>query len=88
MAATDPFKRNVDHPWAPSRRFYQVVPSDAQDLPTVPKGVLCSVAGNLVMTGDDGNDVTIPVSANVVYPFAPQRIKATGHSAGTVFALC
>jgi hypothetical protein len=41
----------------------------------------------LVLIGDDGNTVTIAVNANVEYAFSPQRVKSTGHSAGTVVAL-
>jgi hypothetical protein len=83
----DPFKGYQDQPFAPARRFYQVAPADGADLPNIPKGLICSAAGNLVMTGDDGTTVTVAVNANTVYPFSPQRIKATGHTAGTVVAL-
>jgi hypothetical protein len=83
----DPFKGYQDQPFAPSRRFYQVAPNDGVDLPTVPKGIICTVAGNLVMTGDEGTTVTVAVNPNTVYPFSPQRIKLTGHTAGTVIAL-
>lgn len=84
----DSFKGYIDAPDHPARNFYTVVPSDVADLPFVPKGVICSAAGNLVLVGENGAAaVTIAVNANTVYPFSPQRIKSTGHTAGTVVAL-
>jgi hypothetical protein len=32
--------------------------------------------------------VTIAVTANVEYRISPQKVKATGHTAGVVVALC
>lgn len=85
---TDKFKGYVDLPQAPARNFYDVVPDDNTDLPFVPKGILVTVAGNIAMVGENGAvPCVMPVNANTVYPFSPQRIRATATTATGIKAL-
>lgn len=87
MPPVDRFKGYTDSPDAPARNFANINPDDANDLTIVPKGLVFGTTGNCVLVGDNGNAATIPVLAGVVYPFSPQRVKSTGHTAGTVTAL-
>ena len=63
--------------WSPSNTNYI---ADANDKPIAVKGVLVTVAGNLELVFMDqpyAAAVVVPVSANVVYPFAVKMIKST-----------
>lgn len=82
----DKFQGFADRPNYPGRNFYLVVPADGADLPDIPKKVVCSAAGNLIIVGENGVQVTLAVNANVEYCISPKRIRATGHTAGNVIA--
>ncbi len=60
-----------------------VTPSDSLDLSQPSRGLLVTVAGNIKCTFIDGSVLTIPVSANSVYPFAVTRVWSTVSSAAT-----
>jgi len=53
------------------------------------RGFSVGTTGNIVLNGlpTGGTNVTLPVTAGVIYPIALDqgRILATGHTAGTVF---
>lgn len=71
----------------PARNFLNFNPDDANDLAIEPKGLVFGTTGNAILIGEDGNTATVPVLAGVTYPYSPQRIKSTGHTAGTVTLL-
>jgi hypothetical protein len=83
----DRWKHRTDHVSDPARNFQNVAPDDANDLALEPKGVIFGTTGNAILVGEDGVTATVPVIAGVTYPFMPQRIKSTGHTAGTVTLL-
>lgn len=85
----DVFKGYNDAPHAPARNFFDIdaVKSDVADLPFVPKGIVCSVAGTVKMTGANGTAVTVTLLANVVYPYAPQQVWSTGTTATGIIGL-
>lgn len=67
--------------WSPSNANYI---ADSNDKPLPIKGVLVTVAGNLelvFMDQPESSAVVIPVSANVVYPFAVKMIKSSSTTA-------
>lgn len=61
-----------------SQRWYVVAPSDAADLPTIPRALYFKAAGNVAISGDDGVSVTIPVVAAQRLDVRPTRVLATG----------
>ena len=63
--------------------------SDTVDLATPTRAIFVTVAGNIVITLIDDTDetsVTIPVSANAIYPLNIKRLWSTGTTA-TLFGL-
>lgn len=55
MAGFDKFRNYPDQVFSQGRQLMLVAPSDANDLPFVPKALVCTVAGNIVVTAVDGN---------------------------------
>jgi hypothetical protein len=52
------------------------------------RGIMVTVAGNIACRfEDDSSDVTIPVSANTVYPFAIKAVRVTSTTATGIFGL-
>jgi hypothetical protein len=73
----DPFKGFAKINSAPDS-WYVVVPSNTVDLPTVPRALFFKAAGNVVLSGSDGVDITLAVTAGQRLDLRPTRIKATG----------
>jgi len=65
-----------------------VTPADGTDLPNGPcRGLMATVAGNIAVYTKDGDEVTLPVNANTIYPFSVGRVLSTGTTATGIFAL-
>lgn len=46
------------------------------------RGIFCTVAGNIVVRFIDGTaDMTLPVTADKIYPFRLSHVRATGTTA-------
>jgi hypothetical protein len=73
----DPFKGFANIESAPES-WYVVVPSDVADLPTIPKALFFKAAGNVVLRGSDGVEITLAVTVNQRLDLRPTRVKATG----------
>lgn len=86
MAARDPYFVNIKETGA-HRNAVVVVPSDANDLTDVTRGLYVGVAGNLCvnMTGV-GVGVVIPVAAGL-HPLCVSRVLATGTTATGIVAV-
>jgi len=83
----DPFSNNASTSTSQSRRWAAITASDAADLDTFPRAIRCNGAGNLVLRGTDGVDVTFAVSAGETLPLQPSRVMATGTTATGIVAL-
>lgn len=62
-----------------------VTPHDT--IPNVFSGFIVTVAGNVVITDTQGNTVTWPALAGVVYRISVTRIKATSTTATGIIGL-
>jgi hypothetical protein len=71
----------------PAKNFRTIVPDDANDIGFEVKGLIFGTTGNVTLIGEDGQSAAIGVLAGVVYPFSPNRINSTAHTAGTVVGL-
>lgn len=69
---TSPLNNN---PRNPATRWLEITPADA-NLDPIPRALRVTVAGDLVIRGDDGHDETIPVDANETLPFSPTQVRA------------
>lgn len=64
---------------------FAITASDTTDLAVQTRAVMCTVAGNIVAVWEDGTTNTLPVSANVLYPFKLRRINSTSTTATGLF---
>lgn len=64
-----------------------ITPNDTTNLTRRPRAIIALVAGNIVMTGDSGNDITIAVEASKEIPYSPLKVKATNTTATNIFGL-
>lgn len=69
-----------------ARRWAAVTPSDTVRLAKVPSALYCTVAGNVVVKGDDLVSATFPVVVGQILPVRPFFVMATSTTA-TVIAL-
>lgn len=84
--AKDSQKRRAPENELRVRSMLALTASDTNELVAVPKGLYCSVAGNVkVMFADDSTAVTIAVVAGQLYPFEIRQLFSTGTTA-TVLA--
>lgn len=82
------FKKNIvdDDRRLRIRKLVSLTKSDTDELVTVPKGLLCTVAGDIAvkMAGDAATTVTIPVLAGVFYPLEIRQLMSTSTTATVV----
>ena len=72
---------------APIQKAESITPNDSNDI-EITRGLIVAAAGNIsVVFAGDTSPVTIAVSANLVYPFSVQQIRATGTTATGIIAL-
>ncbi|WP_375290406.1 hypothetical protein [Qipengyuania sp.] len=70
-----------------AKRFFPITPDGNTDLPTIPDAIYVTGAGDIVMKGSDGNNVTVKATANSILPFSPTRVLATGTTASGIVGL-
>ncbi|MEE4451348.1 spike base protein, RCAP_Rcc01079 family [Novosphingobium resinovorum] len=80
---SDPFETHSDAAFAPSRAPYTIVPSDAEALTLVPKGIYVGTGGDIVLRGVDGtSDVTYRNLPDASYvAVRALYVRATGTTA-------
>ena len=87
MAAADPYLKEITQV-GPARFAVAVVPSDANDLATVPRAIMVGADGVVVMVmSGNGQEVPFTMLAGIPYPLAPTRVKATGTTATGIVAV-
>lgn len=84
--ALDPMKRVVDNDRLRIRNVVALTKSDTDELVRVPKGLLCTVAGNInVIMADGGTtQVALAVLAGVFYPLEIKQLMSTSTTATVV----
>jgi len=82
----DPFVNFSDSVMAASRKPYVVVPSDINPLDPLPKALMATAAGNVVLRGaDNAADLAaFPVVAGQIVPIRALFVRATGTTASFV----
>lgn len=68
-------------------RWIAVTPSNTVNFTEVPRGIMCNVAGDVVLVGFDDVAVTMTLVAGLLYPFQPKRINSTSTTATGIVAL-
>lgn len=72
----------------PATKAFSITASDSVNLDQPTRGILVTAAGNLsLLFFDDTASVTIPVDANVVYPFCVKRVNSTSTTATGIIGL-
>ncbi|NSY97945.1 hypothetical protein G6L60_19805 [Agrobacterium tumefaciens] len=72
----------------PARYAAAVVPSDTNELATVPRAICVGADGNVVVVmSGNSQEVTVAMVAGVLYPLAVKQIKATGTTATGIVAV-
>lgn len=74
---------NAPNDAGPADRFVAIAPADTA-LAVVPKALYVGGAGNLVVKGSDGVQVTFAVAANSYHPIRPRNIMAATTATGIV----
>lgn len=73
---------------APARAAAPVAPSDAADLPVLPRALYVGQGGDLAVTMADGQAAVFAgLSAGSLLPVRAARVRATGTTAGAIVAL-
>lgn len=72
---------------APCRRLFSITPSDTVDEDVAAKAFLVSVAGDVAVVTPEGDVVTVPVLASVVYPIMVARVNTTNTTATGIIGL-
>ncbi|WP_199772189.1 spike base protein, RCAP_Rcc01079 family [Agrobacterium tumefaciens] len=87
MAASDPYLKDITQV-GPARYAAAVVPSDTNELATVPRAICVGADGNVVVVmSGNSQEVTVAMVAGVLYPLAVKQIKATGTTATGIVAV-
>ena len=66
-------------------KSFAITVSDTVDFDVQTLGVMCTVAGNIVAVWEDGTTQTLPISANLIYPFKLRRINSASTTATGLF---
>lgn len=73
---------------APAREAAAIVPSDGNDLASLPRAIFVGTAGDLAVTMAGGQSVTLRgVAAGSTLPIRVRRVLATGTTAADLVAL-
>lgn len=64
-----------------------ITPNDSTALARRPRAIVALGAGNIVMTGESGNDITIAVEASKEIPYSPVKVKSTNTTATNIYGL-
>ena len=71
---------------APAEDLFAIAPNDTTDLATIPKALLCTVAGDIIIRGAGNTSVTVKALQGQIIPIRARRVMATG-TTGTVVGL-
>ena len=66
-------------------KAFSITASDTVDFTNMAYGIMATVAGNVVVVWEDSTTSTLPVSANVIYPWKCRRINSTNTTATGLF---
>lgn len=80
--AVGEYRKTNDNAYGKS---FPITTSDTVDFAVQTLGVMCTVAGNIVAVWEDDTTETLPMSANVIYPYKLRRINATSTTATGLF---
>lgn len=80
-----PFKHHTSGLTSPLSDGVEIVPDDAEDLPTVTRAVHVGVSGNLRVTLVSGRVVTLTAVAAGWHPIRVTRVWAAGTTATALF---
>ena len=80
--AVGKYERTNEFAYAKS---FAVSPSDTVDFAVQTLGIMCTVAGNVVVVWEDNTTQTLPISANIIYPFKLRRINNSSTTATGLF---
>ncbi len=88
MIAEDPFKGSLPSLTSSATSWFEIMPSDTEQLPTRPRAIRVGVSGNVCAVGRDGVVVTFrDCAAGEILDIRPIQIKATGTTASNLVAL-
>lgn len=72
----------------PIRGIKAVTKSDSVDLPDgACRGLWVTGAGDVAVYTEEGDEVTLTLAVNTIYPFAVGRVLSTGTTATGIYAL-
>lgn len=80
----DPFALYSASLTSAATRHYAIVPSDTQDLPTLPRRLVFQTSGSAVIRDAGGVDITYDRLAGEVLDFRAVRVLQTGTTAQLV----
>lgn len=87
----DEFENMAQSPTTPTEFLFNVVPSDAQDMPRVTKAIHLNEPGEVRVTGVDndyGTAVTLRnIPVGVPYPIRAKRVWQTGTTSTDIVGL-
>lgn len=66
-------------------KSFAITASDTVDFTNMAYGIMCTVAGNVVVVYEDSTTQTLPMSANVIYPIRCRRVNSTSTTATGLF---
>lgn len=83
----DPFKDYQPGLASPAGRWFEVTPSDSEDLAVRPRALWIGTGGTIALVGDDGVEASFTVPDAFILPLRPVRVKSTGTDAGEIRGL-
>jgi hypothetical protein len=80
---------STDSVIAPARDYFAIEPSDALDLPRLPKAIYVGTGGDLAVTPEAGGEDVVfrNVPDGTILPIRPRMILLTGTSAADIVGL-
>lgn len=85
---SDAFEKVEPGLQSPAGNADVITPSDADDLPNVPRAIYIGTAGNVKVQMVSGHTVTLSnVQAGVIYPIRVRKVFATDTTADALVAL-
>jgi hypothetical protein len=78
---SDHFQNHVSGLEAPATAAEAISPDDSADLPTIPRALYATGAGEVTVTMINGNTVTLPILAGTPLPVRVSRVWASGTTA-------
>jgi len=82
----DAFDTNSPGLTSPATKHFDITPHDSNELATKPRGIYVGVAGDVVLTDENGTDCTYK-NASGVLPVRAVKVKSTGTSATNLIGI-